>query len=358
MDAHQLRVLVAYLWSQHEMDGKTIARRLGISYVSAQQIISRWKKEGRLKLVREMDFTDEEEQFARNWQQNQDATPNVSELLKKLSSNPKLTLDIAPPDVDEEFYSYHHRTFLTVLNRVDPLIGLAGGAIVGTANDPSAMKERRAIVKPIRRAKVTFVVLWGRTLGVWLEDPYALKSELVRGPSETTLMSDDAFRPPLALEASRERDDYLGVKKLARTIEMLGCVVGEIRSSDDPGWAEGLSQLLRGIHSPEVLKAMFLGDIGGTLIPRHRPEETEEEKTWCEQVQRRWTGMTIQQYQFCVKRTVFASVHGSVVFCRGKTRAEVFLAAVKLGLISRAFIDTELLNAVDRLLIQESHTTH
>jgi DNA-binding transcriptional regulator LsrR (DeoR family) len=69
---------------------------------------------------------------------------------------------------------------------------------------------------------------------------------------------------------------------------------------------------------------------------------------------RRWTGISLEQYAACAQRSVAQQSPGVVVVAIGKNKAEAVHDAVARGLINNLLVDEELALAVDSLGVSDA----
>jgi DNA-binding transcriptional regulator LsrR (DeoR family) len=100
-------------------------------------------------------------------------------------------------------------------------------------------------------------------------------------------------------------------------------------------------------------RPMFIGDIGGVLLPGRpgTPEQALHLEAAMADLADRWTGLRLNHIRACAERAAAdpARTVGVVVLSVGATRAPVIYECVKLGLISHLIID----GALEQALLEE-----
>ena len=91
--------------------------------------------------------------------------------------------------------------------------------------------------------------------------------------------------------------------------------------------------------SPEKLNRLTYGNIGGVLLEREGLAPADQ--ALCDDIARRWTGITRQHYEQCAQRKP-----GVIALALGHNKADVVLKCVELGLISELLIDEDLAMAL------------
>lgn len=103
----------------------------------------------------------------------------------------------------------------------------------------------------------------------------------------------------------------------------------------------------------EEIRRLFIGDFAGDLLIAPNPDFTADEIERANEIRRLWTGIRIEDMRE-IARAAALDRHdrtrmGVIVVGAGAGKAQTLLQAIRKGLVSRAVVDRQLMNALSDL---------
>lgn len=140
-------------------------------------------------------------------------------------------------------------------------------------------------------------------------------------------------------------------KKRGAEVEKLDTLITSV-SSGVAGTAIQMfgTELRRGGITRENVAKVAVGDIGQAIIPRDNPERLSSGELSHEQIERRCTGITLEQYHRCARRHVVLGMSekplGVCVAAISLNKAKVIVECVRRSLVNTLVIDRDAFGAI------------
>jgi DNA-binding transcriptional regulator LsrR (DeoR family) len=353
------KILAAYLFSHERRSQKQIAEFLDVSPSVVSRLLA--DAEARKYFVKEYRFNDQnipKEQLAEARQKL--ARPELADKLKTWAKRfgqrgPEVRIFPTPSAVDKEarMIEFGAQIAPTVAEYIlrAKRCGITWGRMI--MNVMRALQTVPSFsVSSAKRERIDFIPLAGELLG---KEPTSSSSSTLAEDFGRVFNGDRYNARSLTMVPALIPGDFNKPERraLQKFIEMQPHyreIFGRVnRPRAEPTLAGELDCIITSIGSVPLgfqngsllhdrEREMFLGDIGGVLIPKDKVV-TEVYGD----IKARWTGLCEEHLVDCATRAVeIGSVPGVVVMSRGAERAPVLLAAIQKGLANHIIIDAEL----------------
>lgn len=175
-------------------------------------------------------------------------------------------------------------------------------------------------------------------------DVYSLGSTPARIPGQFTARQGavirDFIRKSRGYQAIFEAEDAL-IKKMDAVLTSAGTV----DKQRDDVWLQDLSRTEE--LSLQKLAELTIGDIGGVFV--ERPALPTRSRREIQQMNERWTGVSMEQLHDCADRARRSKDAGVVLFAAGHKKVEIVRAALERRVVNDLVIDQTLAESFIRL---------
>jgi DNA-binding transcriptional regulator LsrR (DeoR family) len=369
-------IAAAYLLANENRSQATIAELLGVSAPVVSRLIARARKKD--YLIKEFRFVEERlkpemMQAVRQRLSRSRFAGRLDELSRATCGRPGPTVRVFPSssethdsDVTLRAFAVHAAPHIHDLLLRSELCGVTWGRML--LNLVVALRHVRVPSAPRRREVIP---LAGEPLGKepTTSSSSTLANELGRIMNEDNYQAKSLTMVPALVPKDFNSAERRAVYKLVERLPDYGEIFGRVGTRQKTNTLAHrvdciLTSLGReplGFSDGSLLndseQRLFVGDIGGVLIPRAKLGKADRQLE--KDIEARWTGLRQEHVEACADRARAAantsnSPPGVVIVSVGEKRAPVVLEAIRGGLANHLVIDSELEYALSTLIPDSS----